>query len=539
MALITDVDEDLTEFNITHNEHQDELFVTWTAINNSFYGSRICVQIEQLLPSSIVADNTAEYHGSGGRMCGQYRIHTSQGRSYKVGLQLFIKKSRDDPEVQTHALIKFFVPESTVQRLFLICPQNRWNSSDCQQGLYILRDGLTVSRHKLGSPRAAIFTSVRAEMLIPQHYCGLFYFEVKLERMFERFRFGLMPKSVSLNTSYASYSYKSDGTFWGHNVAGCDFANAWPFVTNKESEFGSDDIVGCGLNMATRQMIYTLNGRRLNTTDLLVHQSDLCPFISLNDAGDAAKANFGPEFKYDLEEEYLTIPAVQTIEHRTVINQQAARANVVALGEEHWQPPTELEQLYLICPKNRWNSFDCHSDLFVIRPDCRTVFRHDVSSPDACAVRAEIVIPRHHCGLFYFEVKVEEMRIGCRFGLMPKKMGLNSASHTSFSYRSDGTFWGHGVPGSVRVNNWPYVTNKDAKFGVGDIVGCGLNMASRQMIYTLNGRRLSTSGLLVPQDDKLELYPFISLKDAEDRVMGNFGPHFRFNLAEEYLIPNQ
>uniref|UniRef100_A0A183BRE8 Fibronectin type-III domain-containing protein n=1 Tax=Globodera pallida TaxID=36090 RepID=A0A183BRE8_GLOPA len=124
MASITDVDDVVTQFTITHN-NQDELLVTWTAINNSFSG-RVCVQIEQLFPSTVV-----EYPESKGRMLhGQHQIHTTQGRSYKGRLQMFNKsadkrlrffslfyKSDDGPEVQTHEITKFFVPECAAQRM--------------------------------------------------------------------------------------------------------------------------------------------------------------------------------------------------------------------------------------------------------------------------------------------------------------------------------------------------------------------------------------------------------------------------------------
>uniref|UniRef100_A0A914H761 B30.2/SPRY domain-containing protein n=1 Tax=Globodera rostochiensis TaxID=31243 RepID=A0A914H761_GLORO len=98
-----------------------------------------------------------------------------------------------------------------------------------------------------------------------------------------------MPLDGSVGEYDGTYAYGSCGHFCGHAVKGW-LQNVFGLdepIEGKPS-FGVSDVIGCGVNWATHQIIYTKNRRRLETTGFTPtklmksaggHPSSAVPFI--------------------------------------------------------------------------------------------------------------------------------------------------------------------------------------------------------------------------------------------------------------------
>uniref|UniRef100_A0A914I378 B30.2/SPRY domain-containing protein n=1 Tax=Globodera rostochiensis TaxID=31243 RepID=A0A914I378_GLORO len=188
--------------------------------------------------------------------------------------------------------------------------------------------------------------------------------------------------------------------------------------------------------------------------------------------------------------------------------------------------------------QNRWDSAACHEDLTLIEPNRLIVqntnpliIQNNGDDEEWCSVLAERPIPTGKFGIFYYEVKILVEKYDFLFGLGTKKMPLDKwVGNYKGTCAYDGSchFWGHAAEGCSYSYGRPCIDGQP-KFGTGDVVGCGINLATRQIFYTMNGKSLDTVDLFVDSAPD-ELFPCVSLLHSGDKIEANFGPNFEYKL---------
>ncbi|KAL3083534.1 hypothetical protein niasHT_039737 [Heterodera trifolii] len=191
--------------------------------------------------------------------------------------------------------------KQTKKKVLLKFQENFWDSFACHNELKIIADKSLFVHYKGPTGWRSVFA--KYPIVLNKHLADFFYYEISVQKKDERnwviFGFAVKQQNKldgSIHFENGTYAYGSGGYI-------C--INGEGKGRNAEYSYGVGDTVGIGVNSATRQMIFTKNGLRLDTSDFFVDPSfaddSLYPFVSLLGFGDKIEANFGPNFKFDLE----------------------------------------------------------------------------------------------------------------------------------------------------------------------------------------------------------------------------------------------
>uniref|UniRef100_A0A183BIP8 B30.2/SPRY domain-containing protein n=1 Tax=Globodera pallida TaxID=36090 RepID=A0A183BIP8_GLOPA len=178
--------------------------------------------------------------------------------------------------------------------------------------------------------------------------------------------------------------------------------------------------------------------------------------------------------------------------------------------------------------QNRWNLTASHRGLTLSQ-------RVEITGTDEwgpCSVFAALPIPKKDSGIFYYEVTIFGAACDVCVGLAPQQMPKDEwfgHYEGTYAYCYGGQIRGHTVEGCRHDNNGrPYIEGKPS-LSTGDVVGCGVNLATRQIIYLHTERTtFGTTGLFV--DFGADLFPRVTLSHYQTKIEANFGPHFKYKF---------
>ncbi|ESK98176.1 ran-binding protein [Moniliophthora roreri MCA 2997] len=181
----------------------------------------------------------------------------------------------------------------------------------------------------------------------------------------------------------------------------------------------------------------------------------------------------------------------------------------------------------------RWSD-QFHHPILTLSPDGRELEYQGVGSTDreaAAAARTIEPIPPV-CGIYYYEVEIRskgpKAHISIGFaGREVRTSRLPGWEPHSWGYHGD-----DGYSFAAEKSGSPY----GPTFGLGDIIGCGIDFSTYRAFYTKNGSPLGPVFENVGKG--IEIYPSVGLQLPNESVKVNFGHEpFRFDI--DYHIQQQ
>ncbi|KAL3070571.1 hypothetical protein niasHT_032361 [Heterodera trifolii] len=172
--------------------------------------------------------------------------------------------------------------------------------------------------------------------------------------------------------------------------------------------------------------------------------------------------------------------------------------------------------------QNCWDITASHNELEIFGPECLMVHYKSEGNGGDWPWRVAFSkhsLPCSHYGIFYYEVKVLNVKRYIKIGFATKKLVLDTGvgeKPDSYGYVNDGCFWLNGTQYSGKP-----------KFARDDTVGCGFNLVTGRIIFTKNGQRLDTADVFASPTS--QWFPCVSLLDSGDLINANFGPNFKFD----------
>ena len=148
------------------------------------------------------------------------------------------------------------------------------------------------------------------------------------------------------------------------------------------------------------------------------------------------------------------------------------------------------------------------------------------------SIRASVPIP-YQCYFYYYELAVlgvgESGRNSISIGLTSEESRLQSLpgweKNTIGYHGDDGNIFSG--KSSVQVANGP-------EFGIGDVVGCGINMRKNVVIFTKNGKY---SAIVHSSMENNVRFPTIGMDTDGGKVEVNFGQKpYRFDPSQSDIL---